>query len=168
MNEPQSSHTLSNALPTTRESPLRLCPVSPRKVESSSHAYLGLGATTEHFSAWHSTYQIAWQRPRLCSADSPWFLSVEGQKHVKWHVPTVTRADTSHVYFRNLEFWHEQGFQSLKNMPRLFFFVDTSVRSRAAVSRPLIGKKCFCMLVNKCIFIYKLDTRTAVFIYHVH
>lgn len=58
--------------------------------------------------------------PSPCLGDSPWWLtSVKHQKHVKQHATAVTRANSSHLYFRNLELWHEQGFQSFKNMPCL-------------------------------------------------
>ena len=56
MNEPQPSQSLSNALPTTRGSPLRLCPVYTQKVESislSQNYTLGFpgGAVVENLPA---------------------------------------------------------------------------------------------------------------------
>lgn len=98
----------------------------------SPHMSCGLRATTTHFgeSDTAPTKQLGKLRTLL-----RWLiLAHQGErlKACKWHVTTVTRADRSHIYFRNLKFWHEQGFQSFKNMPCLFFSVDLSIRSVAS------------------------------------
>lgn len=137
MNEPLWS---LRTLPTTRESVS--CVQSENRVWHSCKSGMQDHDGTLQWG-WHSTYQKAWQRPALCLGDSPWFTSMKDRKHVKRYVATVTGAERPHIYFRNLEFWHEQGFQSFKNIPHLFL-VDSSGRSRAALAKPFGASKYVC------------------------
>ena len=109
--------------------------------------------------------------PSLCLGDSPGFASVEDQKHAGWRVTTVTRAHRSHIYFRNLWFGHEQGFQFQKHaLPFLLCQLIGKIYSSSnqTYSGDRVGEQCCCILRNKCIFVYKLDTYTDVFMYYVH
>ena len=115
MNE-WSTLTLANT-PTTTESPLRWSCVSTQRVESSTHVNWGLRATPAHFRESDTAPTKQRGKSQTVLGDSFWFTSGKDQKHVKWHVTIVTRADRSHIYFRNLEFWQEQQCQSFKTCP---------------------------------------------------
>lgn len=116
---------------------------APTKAVSCAHSESGSGplvgqgrgATTE------TLVGVTQHLPRSLTEAQPvlgWLTLLcqrESPKACRMACHHVTRAHRSHIYFRNLRFWHEQRFQSFEDMPCLFCLVDSS-RSTAVVSGP--------------------------------